>query len=216
MSLTLTRERIEETVIHYVYPRPITFDEWLETGDRERLTELISGTPVEKPMVQLEHEKLNLWLLHILAQYAMRTKIGTVLGTRSPIRINNFQGRMPDLFFVRKENEHLITARATLCAPDLIIEIISPNDRKADINATEADYQTIGVSEIVYIDLKRRRIRVLHKTDTNYTEETLSEQSLILQTMNHVTLEWAWLFEESRPDTIDTVLSLLQKNPVSQ
>jgi len=117
---------------------------------------------------------------------------------------------MPDLFFVRREREHLITSKATIGSPDLIIEIVSPNDRKADTNATEADYQTIGVTEIVYIEPKCLRVRVLRKTDTGYTEETLSGQSLTLQTMQGVTLQWDWLFVEPRPDTIDTVLSLLE------
>ncbi len=210
MPLTLTRERVEETITSYVYPRPITFDEWLETCDHDHPTELINGTPVEQPMVQLEHEKLNLWLLLVLAPFAQRKNLGTVLGTRSPVRIHNYQGRMPDLFFVRREREHLITSKATIGSPDLIIEIVSPNDRKADTNATEADYQTIGVTEIVYIEPKRLRVRVLRKTDTGYTEETLSGQPLTLQTMQGVTLQWDWLFVEPRPDTIDTVLSLLE------
>ena len=98
VALALTRERIEETVTQYVYLRPITFDEWLETGDTVR-TELVNGTPVEMPLVQLDHEKLNLWLLHVLALFARRAGVGTVLGTRSPVRISNFQARLPDLFF---------------------------------------------------------------------------------------------------------------------
>ena len=36
MPLTLTRERVEETVAQYVYPRAITFDEWLEIGNATR------------------------------------------------------------------------------------------------------------------------------------------------------------------------------------
>ena len=98
VALALTRERIEETVTQYVYLRPITFDEWLETGDTVR-TELVNGTPVEMPLVQLDHEKLNLWLLHVLALFARRADVGTVWGTRSPVRISSFQVRLPDLFF---------------------------------------------------------------------------------------------------------------------
>ncbi|MBV9850822.1 MAG: Uma2 family endonuclease [Armatimonadetes bacterium] len=209
MALTLTRERVEETVAQYVYPRPITFDEWLETGDRESLTHLINGTPVEQPMVQLEHEKLNLWLLHVLALYVRRAGLGTVLGTRSSVQISQYQGQVPDLFFVRREREHLITSKATRGAPDLVIEIISSNDRRADINATEADYRTLGVDEIVYIDLPRLRVRVLRRTDTGYQEETLSGQPLTLRSLGGLTLAWDWLFVEPRPDEIDTVLSLL-------
>ena len=45
MPLTLTRERVEETVAQYVYPRAITFDEWLEIGERDAPTDLVNGTP---------------------------------------------------------------------------------------------------------------------------------------------------------------------------
>lgn len=209
MTLTLTRERVEEMVAQYVYPRPITFDEWLETGDRDTITHLVNGTPVEQPMVQLEHEKLNLWLLTVLGLYARRADLGTVLGTRSPVRISQFGGRLPDLFFVRREREHLITQKATLGPPDLVLEIVSPNDRRADINATEADYRTIGVGEIVYIDQPRRNIRVLRKMDIGYEEETLSDQPLTFHSLGGVTLPWDWLFVEPRPDEMDTVIALL-------
>ena len=165
-------------------------------------------------MVQLEHEQLNLWLLVVLVQYARRAGIGIVLGTRSPVRISQFGGRLPDLFFVRREREHLITQKATLCPPDLILEIVSPNDRRADINATEADYQTLGVGEIVYIDQPRKRVRVLRKTDTSYEEETLSGQPLTLSSLGGLTLQWDWLFGEPRPDEMDTVLSLLAERPI--
>ncbi len=212
MALALTCERVEATVAQYAYPRPITFDEWLESGDRDSLTDLVNGNPVEQPMVQLEHEKLNLWLLVVLVQYARRAELGTVLGTRSPVRINQFSGRLPDLFFVRREREHLITSKATLGPPDLVLELVSPNDRRADINATEADYQMVGVGEIVYIDQPRRRVRVLRKTDTGYEEETLSGQPLTLRSFGGLTLQWDWLFVEPRPDEIDTVLSLLAEH----
>ena len=81
-------------------------------------------------MVQLEHEKLNLWLLHVLDLFVQEADAGTVLGTRSPVQISEFGGRMPDLFFVRREREHLLTPKATRGAPDLVIEIVSPNDRR--------------------------------------------------------------------------------------
>ena len=165
-------------------------------------------------MVQLEHEKLNLWLLHVLGLYVRRAGLGTVLGTRSPVQISEFGGRMPDLFFVRREREHLLTSKATRGAPDLAIEIVSPNDRRADLNATEADYRSIGVAEIVYIDLPRRRVRVLRRAEAGYDEEIVTTgQPLRLHSLGGMTLEWDWLFVEPRPDEIDTVLSLLAARP---
>ena len=178
MPLTLSRERVEETVA--------------------------------QPMAQLEHETLNLWLLHVLGQYVRRANLGIVLGTRSSVQISEFGGRMPDLFFVRREREHLLISKATRGAPDLVIEIVSPNDLRADLNATEADYRSIGVAEIVYLDLPLRRVRILRRMEAGYAEETLTTgQPLRLHSLEGLTLNWDWLFGEPRPDEIDTVLSLL-------
>lgn len=214
MSITLPRaEAVEETTTRLLYPRPITFDEWLEVCGPKDFYELVDGALVERPMVQLEHEKLNLWLLHILDIYSQRAGLGLVLGTRSPVRIALFRGRMPDLFFVRKEREDIVGQKATTAAPDLVLEIVSPNDRRSDVQATEADYRSIGVGEIVYIDQPRQRVRVLRQRADlpDQYEETnvLAGTPLVLESMGGVRLEWAWLFTEPRPDTIDTVLALL-------
>ena len=209
MAVALTRERVEETVTRFVYPRPITFNEWLEISGPRDFDELIDGTIVEKPMVQLEHEKLNLWLFQVLGPFAEEINLGTILGTRSPVLIGEFRGRMPDFFFVRKSREELITRKATLGAPDLIIELVSPNDRKSDLNATETDYRAIGVVEIVYINQTKQSIRILRKPDTGYDTETLSNEPLVLQTMNGVALEWDWIFTEPRPSVLQTVQRLL-------
>ena len=81
---------------------------------------------------------------------------------------------------------------------------------EADLNATEADYRSIGVEEIVYIDLPRRRVRVLRRAEAGYAEETLTTgQPLRLHSLRNMTLQWDWLFLEPRPKVMDTVLSLL-------
>ncbi|MBC8142567.1 MAG: Uma2 family endonuclease [Armatimonadetes bacterium] len=210
MALTLERERVEETAIRFVYPRPITFNEWLEISGTKDFDELIDGTIVEKPMVQLEHEKLNLWLFQVLGTFVDEKRLGTVLGSRSPVFINEFRGRMPDFFFVHKSREEVITSKATLGAPDLVIEIVSPNDRRSGINATETDYRAIGVAEIVYIDQPKTSIRVLRKTDTGYEPQTLATgDPLVLQSMGGVTLEWNWIFTEPRSSVLATVQQLL-------
>lgn len=209
MALTLERERVEEPAVRFVYPRPITFNEWLEISGSKDFDELIDGTVVEKPMVQLEHEKLNLWLFQVLGTFVDEKRLGTILGSRSPVFINEFRGRMPDFFFVRKSREEILTRKATLGAPDLVIEIVSPNDRRSGINATETDYRAIGVAEIIYIDQPKTGIRVLRKTDIGYDPQTLATgEPLVLQSMG-VTLEWDWIFSEPRPSVLATVQQLL-------
>ena len=123
-----------------------------------------------------------------------------------------FKSAYPTYFFVRTENEAVITQKATLGTPNLVIEIVSPNDRKSDTNATEADYQTLGVLEIVYIDQRRRLVRILRKSPVGYSEETLTGQPLTLRSLQNLTLEWDWLFVEPRPDEVDTCCPCTVKN----
>ena len=213
MTQTLTRESIEETRTRFFLPRLLTFDDWLKIGTPKDAFELVDGTLIEKPMVQLEHEKLNLWLLHLLDLYVQERRLGTVLGTRSPVRISEFRGRMPDLFFVRVGRETAIGAKATTEAPDLVIELVSPNDFRSDIAATEADYRSIGVPEIVYIDQPRRRVRVLRRGVGGYTEETLTNEPLVLHTLGGLELPWNWLFADPRPSVWATLKQLLDGAP---
>jgi Uma2 family endonuclease len=198
--VTLTRERHVEKRTIWSYPRPVTFDEWLDFGNPEEATELVDGTVVEKPMVQPEREKVLGWVYHLLALYVQERDSGIVLGSRSPVQISEFRGRMPDLFFVRKDRMEIVEAKATRGAPDLVIEGVSPGDRPSDVNALETDYRSIGVREMVFIDPQKRRVRVLQRDEeAGYATETLTEGALILTTVDGMVLPLSWLFDEPRP-----------------
>jgi Uma2 family endonuclease len=194
------QEKVREVTDRWVWRRPLRFEEFLEKFGPKDLVELVDGTVVEKKMVRWEHERLQIWLVQVLGIVAKRRNLGEVLGSRSAVKISDFRGRMPDIFFVRRERVNIITNKATYGAPDLVIEISSPGDRPSDRVALELDYTTIGVEEIVFIDLRRKEVRVLRASSEGYTEEVLKEGVLLLQTMGGVELEIAWLLEEPRPD----------------
>jgi len=209
---TMTRQMATEQRTVWTYPRPLTFDEWLAIGSgSDELTELIDGALVEKPMVQLDHEKLGGWLCHLLALYVQRRDLGIVLAWRIPVQISEHRGRMPDLFFVRKENQAHVGQKSTTVAPDLVIEIVSPGDRPSDVLALETDYQSIGVGEIVFIDQRRARVRVLRRGDAGYSDEELAGgDTLTLSGLGGLLLEVDWLLKESaRPDALTLLLRLL-------
>jgi Uncharacterized protein conserved in cyanobacteria len=199
----VVQEKVREVTDRWVWRRPLRFEEFLEQFGPKDLVELVDGTVVEKKMVQWEHERLQFWLAHILDLTAKRKGLGVVLGSRSAIKISEFRGRMPDLFFVSHERVGIVTDKATYGAPDLVIEIGSPGDRPSDRVALELDYTTIGVAEIVFIDLRRKEIRVLRRQPEGYTEEMLTEGVLRLQSMAGVELEVSWLLEEPRPDELE-------------
>jgi Uma2 family endonuclease len=203
-----TTEAVEGRVVRYA-ERPIPFETFLElSGDQD--IELVDGVMVAKMAVQLTHEKLFAWLLTLLNLYVRKRDLGIVLGSRTAVEIGEFGGRLPDLLFVRREQIGIVQEKAVYGAPDLVIELVSPNDRPSDIVALETDYRGVGVSEIVFVDQQRQRVRVLRRRDgSSYEEEVLTAGTLHMETVEGFAVQTEWLLKEPRPDEFDTLVHLL-------
>jgi len=189
-----------------VSDRPITFEQWVDRGGRE-LYELVNGSLVEMMAAHLEHERLFAWLFPLLGVYVGVRNQGEVLGSRTAVRITEFGGRLPDIVFVRTDRADIIKKRGIYSEPDLIIEILSPGDRPSDITALEAEYRTIGIPELWFIDPKKRRVRVLTKGDVGYSETMVMDGTLASSTVDGFAIDCEWLWADNRPD----VLTLLRQ-----
>lgn len=207
----IVQEKVREETVKWVGDRPLTFAEFLEMFGPKDLVELIDGAVVEKSMVQLDHEKLQGWLYVVLTLYVEARRLGIVLGSRTAVEIHQFRGRLPDLLFVRRERLAIVQQKAVYGAPDLVIEVVSANDHASDLIALETDYRGIGVTEIVFIDAPRKRVRVLRRRESDYVEEVLTTGALGLETLEGMRLETDWLFTEPRPDQRATVEALLAR-----
>jgi Uma2 family endonuclease len=140
--------------------RPITFEEFLQLFGEDDLVELVNGRVVSKMAAKTPHEDLQAWLLSVLRVYVSIRDLGIVLGSRTPVKIDGYNGRLPDIVFVRKEGLHIVTEDAIVEAPDLVIEIRSPGDRRSRVIGLIADYMRIGVFEIWLVDPQGKVLRV--------------------------------------------------------
>jgi len=68
----------------------------------------------------------------------------------------------PDIAFVRQERIKAIgkTTRFWPEAPDLAIEVISPNDRYSEVNEKIADYLAAGTRMVVVVNPRNRTVNV--------------------------------------------------------
>jgi Uma2 family endonuclease len=208
------RQQVEARVVRFA-ERPIPFRAFLElSADRD--IELVGGVMVEKTSAHLEHEKLFVWLDRVVGTYISHQRLGIVLGSRTAVEISAYGGRLPDLLFVRSERLEIVRERAVHGAPDLVIEIVSPNDRASDLIALETEYRGLGVPEIIFVDLPRQRLRVLRRQETGeYGEEVRTEGALRLEAhpqagTRGIELPVAALLREPRPDEFETVSALLE------
>ena len=201
------RERTERQV--YVADGPIGFATWLELSEKLD-TELVKGVMVGKMAAQYPHEWIIIWLIQTFGTFANNQKLGKVLGSRTAVRISDTDGRIPDIVFVRTENLSIIRKDAIHGTPDLIVEVVSENDRPSDLVPLENDYRSIDVPEIVFIDPRRKRVRFVRKVANGYDEFYLTTGQLTFACVPGFAIEVDWLFTDTRPDSFEVVRDLIE------
>lgn len=200
-------DKIERQI--YVSDGPIDFATWLEYS-HDIDSELVRGVMIRRLAAQYPHEWIFAWLLTALTNFVGVRELGKVLGSRTAVRITENDGRLPDIVFVRADNADIIHNDAIYGVPDLVIEIISPNDRPSDLVPLEADYRTIGVPEILFIDPKKKRVRYLRKTESDYDESFVTTGTLAFATVPGFWIEVQWLFDDNRPTAFTMAKNLLE------
>ena len=193
----------------YVADRPIDFESWLQIAENLD-TELIRGVMKEKMAAQYPHEWIFAWLMSILRPFVTHRKLGRVLGSRTAVKISGSDGRLPNILFVRADNTDIIRKDAIYGVPDLVIEIVSENDRPSDLIPLEADYRDLGVPEIVFIDPRKKRVRYLRKSGTDYDEATLTNGRLTFGGIPGFWIEVEWLFADDKPEEFTVTKQLIE------
>ena len=206
-TLPPTREAPEFRTVRRAV-RPIDFETYIRLNDNNDM-ELEQGVMVRKMAAQWEHERLLAWIFWILFGYARQKELGVVVGSRTAVRIDKYRGRLPDLLFVRRENTAIIKQKGIYGAPDMALELVSPNDRPSDTIGLETDYRLIGVPEIVFVDQQKRTVRVLRKRADDYSEIVLTSGPLSLETVPGFTLQVENLFTNPLPDEFAILNDLL-------
>ena len=210
--MTITLPELEDVIegrVVRLASRPITFTQFLEMGRPKEWMELVHGVLEEKPMVQLDHELTEGWLYQVMGLYTQKRGLGRMFHSRFPVQINAFGGRLPDLMFVRQEQMRLVEQKAFFGVPDLVIEVVSPNDRPSALRALEADYCTLGVPEILFVNTRIPEIRIVRKNDNAYSETSVTSGAVVFDTIPGLMLQAEWILHEPRPDAFDTLSALL-------
>jgi Uma2 family endonuclease len=208
-SVALTETREERTLFLPLTLRPMTFEEFVRLFGEDDDVELVDGMVVQRVAARDIHEDLQGWLLLIMRGYVSAKGLGIVRGSRTAVKITEHRGRLPDIVFVRKENAQIVQEDGIFGTPDLVVEIWSPGDRLSDMLAKEADYKSIGVLEIWFVDQQRRQVRVLRKGKEGYEEKVMKKGVLRSEVVEGFWVKVEWLFKKPLPNELETLQRLL-------
>lgn len=130
-------------------------------------TELIHGRLVVREPPGTWHGVVSANVLVALSVFVKAQRAGTVMAqdTGFKIRSDPDTVRAPDAAFLDPERSRKITPRGySAVAPNLVVEVLSPDDRPADVLEKIADGLSAGVELAWVVDPERREVRI-HRAD---------------------------------------------------
>jgi Uma2 family endonuclease len=158
---------------------PLTAAELERLSIPDKQVELIRGRLIVREPPGTRHGAVAAKLTYYLSAFVLPRRLGTVFAQDTGFHIEHDPDtvRAPDVAFVSQERTAEIPLRGyAKLAPDLAVEILSPDDRPAEVLSKVADWLRAGTKLVWVVDARRSAVRV-YRSDG--TETALSaEQSL--------------------------------------
>jgi Uma2 family endonuclease len=184
--------------------------EFVAWVDEESRAEWVDGEVLLMAPVSGEHAKLAVWLLGVTTAFVEKHDLGEIFGTEFTARFSKLRRRrLPDVMFVSKSRRKLIKENHFEGAPDLIMEIVSPDSESRDWRDKFTEYEKVGVREYWIIDPSSRHAEGYalnrRKRYVRIDEEAGVINSVILRGF---WLKTDWLWPSSRPSLLQTLQEL--------
>ena len=155
-----------------------TYEDYLNIPGDD-LYELINGEFILVSAPNTPHQSASMGFILSLGNFVVQGNLGSVFHAPTEVILTDPEGInivQPDIIFVSKEREHIITRPNIQGAPDLLIEILSPSTGRRDRTIKLDLYARHGVSEYWLADPDAQTVSVMLLKDGEY--ETVGEFSI--------------------------------------
>ena len=142
----------------------LTYTDYCATPDDERY-ELLDGNLMMVPAPNMKHQKVLLTLTLKLGNFTKEHGLGTVCVAPCDVVLSDSDVVQPDLLFISRAREHILTDENVRGAPDLVIEILSPSTADRDLGYKHDLYGRHRVLEYWIVDPIAETIAVHRQGD---------------------------------------------------
>ena len=162
----------------------LTYQDYAKTPDDERY-ELIDGELLVVPAPNIAHQGSHASLGSLMWSFVRQHDLGRVFLAPTDVVLSDTDVVQPDVLFISKEREHIISEANIQGAPDLVVEILSPSTSSRDWREKRQLYAEHGVGEywtadasnkVVYVMLLKNG--VLEIVETYASGDTLTSPTL--------------------------------------
>lgn len=139
-----------------IQTEPLTVADYERLPDDGLRYELMDGELIEMPAPTIFHQLVLAEYYVQLRQHVHQFRLGRALFSPVDVELSPLNVVQPDLIFVSTANDHVLTGKRVVGAPDLVVEATSPESRVRDMVRKRDKYQHAGVREYWLIDTKAR------------------------------------------------------------
>jgi len=172
-------------VLNNVYTdTKFTYEDYLHFPEDKRY-EIINGEVAVAPSPDKMHQDVSRNLEFVLWEFVKKNDLGLIYDAPFDVVLSDIDVVQPDIIFISKEKEDIVTEKNIQGAPDLVIEILLPSSRYRDKKIKGKLYKKFGIKEYWLVDPKKKQITVAcfgstKKESTKiYTRNDLLESSLL-------------------------------------
>lgn len=120
------------------------------------------------PSPSVYHQLIQRNLVYHLQAFLLQHPLGMLLQSSLDVVLDQSTVLQPDLCFISRDREHIVTEPNIQGAPDLVIEILSPGTLERDRLVKRDLYARHGVREYWMVDPVGKCIEVLRMGDQGF------------------------------------------------
>ena len=196
---------VAEKKVSTIRKKKISFEDYLTKFDGKH-AEWINGEVIEIMSASDRHQDLVRFFTVVLGVFIEENDLGIIRTAPMTIRLSK-RGREPDLFFVANNRLDKLKKNYFDGAPDLIIEIISPESRGRDRGDKFYEYEIAGVREYWIIDYEREKVEFYSLGDDGFFQMVFADESNVFNSrvLPNLRMNVDWLWQEKLPNLLQVL-----------
>ncbi|MCS6859818.1 MAG: Uma2 family endonuclease [Abditibacteriales bacterium] len=136
----------------------LTEEEFAVWWDEDTRAAFVGGEVILLSPESVVDERIRWFIGSVLGIYVTHRGVGEVFGPNLQARLRVELRRMPDLVFVAQASAHPLHESYLEGAPDLVMEIVSPDSVARDDCEKYLEDERAGVRECWIVDLQSKRV----------------------------------------------------------
>ena len=183
--------------------KPMTEEDFVAWCDEDVTAEFKDGEVIVFSPVSVRHSDIVRFVSVLLGLYVEERGLGVVLGPEIQVRLRPGLRRVPDVMFISKDRADIVRESHIEGAPDLVVEVVSPDSLERDWRDKYYEYQEAGVKEYWVVDPSAKVMAVYWLEQGHYERIKPEEGIYRSKAVPGFWLKPEWLWQDPLPKVLD-------------